>query len=315
MNYGSGKFTYELIDEWAELPKGWKFNDGAGIAIDTKDKIYVLSRSDHPVTTWDRTGRLLGFWEEGYFSNRPHEATFGPDGSVWCADDTAHTVTKFTTEGKVLQILGTRDQPSDSGYVQKLGLNSIQRGAGPFNRPTGVQVSAEGIIFVSDGYGNARVHKFSPDGKLLQSWGEPGTAPGQFRVVHNVWLDNKGRVLVCDRENNRIQIFDTEGKFITQWTDVKRPTDIFVDKDGVVYISELPQRISIFTNNGNLLTRLCNTIEGDPWKDTVLAMKVEMVAPHTLAVDSKGDIYVGDVAMTLGKVDRGTRVVRKFERV
>jgi len=313
--YGSGKYTYKLIDEWAELPKGWAFNDCAGIAIDANDKIYALSRSVHPVTIWNRDGRLLGIWEEGSFSNRPHEATFGPDGSVWCADDTAHTVTKFTTEGNVLQVLGTRDQPSDSGYVQTLGLDSIQRGAGPFNRPTGVQVSSEGIIFVSDGYGNARVHKFGPDGKLIKSWGEPGIGPGQFRLVHNVCLDTKGRVLVCDRENNRVQIFDMDGKFITQWTDLNRPTDIFVDKAGVIYISELHQRISIFLNDGKLLTRLSNKIEGDPWKDTNLAMKVEMVAPHTLAVDSKGDIYIGDVAKTMGKVDRGTRVIRKFVRV
>jgi DNA-binding beta-propeller fold protein YncE len=314
MPYGSGKYTYQLVDEWAELPKGWTFTDGAGIAVDANDKIYILSRSAHPVTMWDRAGNLLGTWGEGYFK-RAHEATFGPDGSVWCADDGTHIVTKFTTEGKVLQVLGTKDQPSDSGYVQAQGLDSIKRGAGPFNRPTGVQVSPEGIVFVSDGYGNARVHKFGPDGKLIKSWGEPGTGPGQFRLVHNVWLDSKGRVLVCDRENNRVQIFDMNGKFITHWTDVKRPTDLFIDKEGTIYISELPQRISIFTNDGKLLTRLSNKVEGDPWKDTALAMKVEMVAPHTLAVDSKGDIYIGEVAMTMGKVERGTRVVRKFVRV
>jgi DNA-binding beta-propeller fold protein YncE len=314
MPYGSGKYTYQLVDEWAELPKGWTFTDGAGIAIDSKDKIYILSRSAHPVTMWDRAGNLLGNFGEGYFK-RAHEAAFGPDGSVWCADDGTHTVTKFTPDGKSLMVLGTRDVPSDSGYVPGK-LETITHGAGPFNRPTGVAVSPDGIVFVSDGYGNSRVHKFAADGKLIKSWGEPGTGPGQFRLVHNVWLDAKsGRVFVCDRENNRVQIFDMDGRYTTEWKDVKRPTDLFIDKGGTIYISELPQRISIFTNDGKLLTRLANKVEGDPWKDTVLAMKVEMVAPHTLAVDSKGDIYVGEVANTMGKVERGTRVVRKFVRV
>ena len=305
MSYGSGKYTYELIDEWAKLPKGWSFLDAAGVAVDPSDKVYILNRGGHPVTVFNRDGNLITSWGEGYFK-RAHEATFGPDGSVWCADDGSHTVTKFTPEGKVLQVLGNRDKPSDTGYVQAEGLASIKRGGPPFNRPTGVALSPKGEVFVSDGYGNARVHKFAPDGKLTLSWGEPGTAPGQFRLVHNVWLDKQQKVWVCDRENNRIQIFDANGKFLNQWTDLLRPTDLFIDKEGTVYVSELSQRVSIFTNDGKLLARW-----GSPDKDV---WKTLFVAPHTISVDSRGDIYVGEVAMTIGKIDRGSRVIRKFVR-
>ena len=307
MSFGSGKYTYELIEEWAKLPQGWTFTDGAGITIDDTDKVFILSRSAHPVTIWDRSGKLLGSWGGDYFK-RAHEATFGPDKNIWCTDDGSHTVTKFTPDGKVLQVLGTRDKSSDSGYVQAQGLDSIKLGTGPFNRPTGVAVSPQGIVLVSDGYGNARVHKFAPDGKLLLSWGEPGTGPGQFRLVHNVWLDTQGHVWVCDRENNRIQIFDMDGKYITEWKDVLRPTDIFIDKDGVVYVSELSARISIFDKNGKLLARWGDKVGGDPWQQII-------VAPHTIAVDSRGDIYVAQVMMSIGKIEKGTKVVQKYVKV
>jgi DNA-binding beta-propeller fold protein YncE len=305
MSYGSGKYTYELVDEWAKLPKGWSFLDAAGVAVDSSDRVYILNRGGHPVMVFDREGSLLTSWGEGYFK-RAHEATFGPDGSVWCADDGSHTVTKFTREGKVLQVLGKRDQPSDTGYIQEQGLSSIKRAGSPFNRPTGVALSPSGEVYVSDGYGNARVHKFSPDGRLLLSWGEPGTGPGQFRLVHNVWLDGKQRLWVCDRENNRIQIFDTNGRFLNQWTDVLRPTDLFIDNEGSVYVSELSQRVSIFTTDGKLLARW-GSPEKDPWKAL-------LVAPHSISVDSRGDVYIGEVAMTIGKIDRGAKVVRKFVR-
>jgi DNA-binding beta-propeller fold protein YncE len=305
MSYGSGKYTYELVDEWAKLPKGWSFLDAAGVAVDSSDRVYILNRGGHPVMVFDREGNLLTSWGEGYFK-RAHEATFGPDGSVWCADDGSHTVTKFTREGKVLQVLGKRDQPSDTGYIQEQGLSSIKRAGSPFNRPTGVALSPSGEVYVSDGYGNARVHKFSPDGRLLLSWGEPGTGPGQFRLVHNVWLDGKQRLWVCDRENNRIQIFDTNGRFLNQWTDVLRPTDLFIDNEGSVYVSELSQRVSIFTTDGKLLARW-GSPEKDPWKAL-------LVAPHSISVDSRGDVYIGEVAMTIGKIDRGAKVVRKFVR-
>lgn len=311
MPYGSGKYTYELVDGWAKLPQGWKLLDVGGISIDAQDRIYVLNRSEHPVVVFDRQGKMLTSWGEGLFK-RAHGSGVGPDGSVYCTDDKNHTVRKFTPEGKLSMTLGKENQPSDTGYVQDYfdffwSLTTITKGGSPFNRPTGVAVSSSGEIFISDGYGNARVHKFAPDGKYLLSWGEPGYAPGQFRLPHHVWVDKQNRVWVADRENSRIQIFDAKGKFLEQWEDVFRPTGVCLDEDGVVYVAELCLRVSIFTPKGRLLAR---------W-GTEAKQKVEdalFVAPHAIALDSRGDLYVGDVAWTHNKIDRGLRVIQKFAR-
>ncbi|MFQ6076210.1 MAG: peptidyl-alpha-hydroxyglycine alpha-amidating lyase family protein [Candidatus Bathyarchaeia archaeon] len=251
----------------------------------------------------------MSSWGEGYFG-RAHGNCIGPDVSIYCTDDRNHTVTKFDAGGNVLMVLGTKDQPSDTGYRQGPdffeSLASITHGGPPFNRPTGVAVSSSGDIFVSDGSGNARVHKFSPDGKLLLSWGEPGPEPGQFRLPHSIWVDRYDRVWVTDRENSRIQIFNAEGKFLTQWTHLIRPTDLCIDEDDAVYVSELCRRVSIFTIEGELLARWGN--EGHDVNDPLF------VAPHAIAVDSKGDLYVGEVAMTYAKIDRGSRTIQKFTR-
>lgn len=309
MPYGTGEYTYELVDGWAKLAEGESFLDVSGIAIDSHERVYVLNRSKHPVRVYDCEGNLLSSWGEGYFG-RAHGCCIGPDDSIYCTDDTKHTVSKFTLEGKLLMTLGTKDKPSDTGYREVPDLfekiASITRGGPPFNRPTGVALSSSGEIYVADGYGNARVHKFSPDGILLFSWGEPGPASAQFRLPHSIRVDKQDRVWVPDRENSRIQIFNASGEFLTQWTDLFRPTDIFIDDEDVVYVSELCKRISIFTINGKLLSRWGN--ESHDVNDPLF------VAPHAIAVDSRGDLYIGEVAMTYGKVDRGSRTIQKFAR-
>lgn len=311
MPYGSGKYRYELVEGWAKLPEGWSFRDVCGLAIDSQDRVYILNRGDHPVIVLDREGNYLTSWGEGLFG-RAHGAGIGPDGSIYCTDDELHVVHKFTPEGKLLQTLGKKGQPSDTGHVRDWfdffwSLTTIKRGGPPFNRPTGVDISASGEIYVSDGYGNARVHKFAPDGTLLLSWGEPGYAPGQFRLPHFIRVDKQERVWVADRENSRIQIFNSHGEFLTQWEDLIRPTDMFIDDDGIVYVTELCQRVSIFTNDGKRLTSWSN----GGGKDT---SKLLFIAPHTVAVDSHGDVYVGEVSLTAAKVDRGPRTVQKFAR-
>jgi len=309
MTYGAGKYTYELVDGWAKLPEGWSFLDVGGISIDSQDRVYILNRSDHPIMVFDCEGNLLNSWGEGFF-NRAHGSCVGPDGSIWCTDDRNHIVAKFTPEGKLLMTLGTKGQPSDTGYIRTFdyweSLGRIQRGAPPFNRPTGVAVTPSGEIYIADGYGNARIHKFTPDGKLLFSWGEPGGAPGQFRLPHSIWLDKQERIWIPDRENSRIQIFSAQGEFITEWTDVIRPTGVSIDDEETVYVSELCLRVSIFTIDGELLVRWCN--EGLD-KETAL-----FHAPHAIAVDSRGDLYVGEVSKTHAGIDKGPRTIQKFAR-
>jgi streptogramin lyase len=308
MEYGSGKYTYALVKSWAKLPKGKSLVDVTGISIDSDDKVYVFNRSKRPMIVFDRNGNEITSWDEVQFK-RPHGSCLTSEGHIWLTDDYSHVAYKFTKEGELLMTLGNLDRPSDTGY--RLGLDiferisSIKKAAEPFNLPTGVALSSKGDIFISDGYGNTRVHRFSPEGELIQSWGEPGPGQGQFRLPHNIWIDKKDRIWIPDRENHRVQIFDLEGTFLEQWTDLLRPTHVYIDKDDTVYISELSRRISIFNIDGQLLSRWGN--ESHSMEDPLL------VGPHVICVDSHGDLYVGEVAKTFGKVDRGARTIQKFK--
>jgi len=309
MAYGSGKYTYELVEPWAKLPEGESFIDVVGLSIDADDNIYIFNRSKRPMIVFDRNGNEVASWGEGLFK-RPHGSLMTADGYIFLTDDYSHVVYKFDRQGNLFLTMGNKDKPSDTGHRWGLDIferiSSIKRSAEPFNMPTGVAVSSAGDIFICDGYGNARVHKFSVDGKLIKSWGDPGPGQGQFRLPHNIWIDKEDRVWIADRENHRVQIFDTEGKFLEQWTDLIRPTHVFIDDDNTVYISELCRRISIFTIDGKLLAR---------WGNEAHALDAPLlVGPHVIAVDSRGDLYVGEVATAFGKVDRGARTIQKFAR-
>jgi streptogramin lyase len=308
MEYGCDKYTYSLVENWAKLPEGESLVDVVGISIDEDDRVYAFGRSRRPLIVFDRDGNEMDSWGEGLFK-RPHGSCMTPEGHIWLADDDSHAVFMFTKKGELLMTLGNVGQKSDTGHRNGLDifekLSSITRAAKPFNLPTGVAISSTGDIFVSDGYGNARVHRFSPEGELILSWGEPGAGKGQFRLPHNIWIDKQDRVWIPDRENHRVQIFDTEGKFLDEWIDLWRPTHVYMDKDEIVYISELSRRISIFTIEGELLSRWGN--ESHSLDDPLF------VGPHVICVDSRGDLYVGEVATTFGKVDRGARTIQKFK--
>ena len=315
MLFGSGDYQYELVEGWAKLPAGWSFLDVGGLATDSQDRVYVFNRSPHPLMVFNKEGDLASSWGEGVF-NRPHGIRISKDGAVYCTDDGSHVVRKFSPSGTLLMTLGSKDKPSDTGYVEQpdllASLDSIKRGGPPFNRPTGVAFASTGDIYVTDGYGNARVHRFNSEGRLILSWGEPGIAKGQFRLPHNIWIDRWDRIWVPDRENSRVQIFDSEGNCLMQWHDVVRPTDVFIDKDDVVYIPEIGHvgdagpRVSLFTLDGRVVTR---------WGCRPEDHRTDLfVSPHAIAVDSSGDVYVGEVAMTHSGVDRGSRVVQKFAR-
>jgi DNA-binding beta-propeller fold protein YncE len=324
MLYSSDKHMYERVDNWAKCPEGWSLLDVLGIAIDSRDRVYVLSGSDHPVTVFDREGRLLTTWGEGLFKFG-HSIRVGPDGCVYCVDTGHHTVSKFTAEGKLLMTLGNRDQPSDTGFTLsfpptynanigfyekwpkgKAALTAKKRAGPPFNGPSDVAVSSSGEIYVSDGYCNARVHKFRADGTLLSSWGEVGDGPGQFINPHSIWLDKQERIWVTDRENCRVQIFNAQGEFLSQWTELGYPQRVFIDEEANVYVIEaICQRVSIFTIDGKLISRLCNQED----KETA-----PFVAPHAIAVDSRGDIYIGNTPVVMFGLNQGCRSVVKLAK-
>src|SRR5436305_10098481 len=147
---------FEPREDWGVLPDGWRFVEVAGVATDSRDRVFVFNRGDHPVVIFDRDGRFLGSWGEDLFV-RPHGITIGPDDTVYCTDDLDHTVRKFTPEGRLLMTLGTSGRPSDTG-IDGIDYRTIRRPGPPFHRPTNVALAPDGSLYVTDGYGNSRVH-------------------------------------------------------------------------------------------------------------------------------------------------------------
>jgi hypothetical protein len=207
---GSGEHRYRVVENWAKLPEGWNLTDVASVAVDSKDRIYVFNRGAHPMVVLDREGNFIRSWGEGLFS-RAHGLHIDADDHLYCTDDGDHTVRKCSDDGKVLLTIGIPNKPTPFMSGE------------PFHRCTHTALSPKGEIYVSDGYGNACVHKFTPDGKLIKTWGEPGTDPGQFNIVHNIATDTEGFVYVADRENHRVQVFDGNGKYEAQWNNLHRP--------------------------------------------------------------------------------------------
>ena len=305
---GSGRFTYQVDADWEKLPAGYSWSDAAAVATDSKDNVYVFNRGDHPMIVFDSEGNFLSSWGEGVF-NRAHGITLGPDDTLYCTDDGDHTVRQCTLDGKVLMTIGVPGQVA-AAYSGE-----------PFNRCTHVAIDPNsGELYVSDGYGNARVHKFSSDGKHLFSWGAPGMEPGEFNIVHNIATDKDGYVYVADRESHRVQIFNAKGEYQTQWNNVHRPCAIYISKDQLVYVGELGAagpvnenhpnigpRVSVMTTKGERLAALGHGFGGEVG---------QMMAPHGICLDSKDSIYLGEVAYTnlrnQGKDPEGVRSFQKF---
>ena len=200
---GHGNYTYIPIENWGNFPDEIILGDVAGIAIDAKDDVYLFNRGGHPVVVLSQHGDVLRTWGHGIFKN-PHGASIGPDQCIYLTDNFDHTVRKFSLTGELLMELGTPD--ISSGFMS----------GKPFCKCTHCAISPSGDIFVSDGYNNACIHHFDPKGKHIKSWGQSGAGPGEFNLPHNICCDNDGWIYVADRENSRIQIFDTSGNFETQ---------------------------------------------------------------------------------------------------
>jgi DNA-binding beta-propeller fold protein YncE len=223
---------------------------------------------------------------------RAHGIHCSPDDYIWTVNDNQHCIKKYTREGKLVLTVGIESQPAEKWSGR------------PFNRPTNMAISPNpGDVYVTDGYGNSRVHRYTSEGKHVVSWGAPGVDPGEFQIHHNVVVDQNEDVFVTDRENHRLQVFDSNGKLKTIWQNVYRPQALCMDREGTIYIGEMlmiPElsdnprvghRLNAYTKKGERLARIGAAEIGDG--------PDQFIAPHGFGVDSQGNLYVGEVSYTV----------------
>ena len=317
-------FRFEAVEGWPLIPDDVDFVEAVGIAVGPGDDLFVFARAAMPVLVFNRAGQFLRAWGEGMFV-RPHGIWIGPDDSLYLTDDSGHSVRQFSPHGELIRTIGPHGPPSASG-IDGLDYRTIRPNAGPFNMPTNLVTGPQGDLFITDGYGNAQVHRFTATGDLVASWGEPGDAPGHFNVPHGIAADANGRLYVCDRENSRIQLFSTAGVQLAIWNDVARPCQAFV-ADEIVYVAELGfhagvfpwnvmdksrtgGRVSLFDLDGTLLHRWGGG--ADP------ANPNDFYSPHDIQVDSQSSVYVAEVkvsaAVPSGTDSSGFPSLRKFVR-
>lgn len=284
MTFGSGTYTYTLVDGWGTVPADWRWGWIVGLAVDSQDRVFVASRSQHPLALFDTDGNLLETWGDGVlFANQAHGLFIDGQDNVYFTDAANHCLFKFNPAGELVMTLGT---PGEAAAVE----------GEPFRSPTDAAVASTGELYVSDGYGNSRVHKYSAEGELLLSWGEPGTGSGQFSISHSVRLDAQDRVWICDRENNRVQIFDSNGTFLRAWDGLLRPNTIHFDPtEPVVYVAELGRRFSIFALDDDGLPGTLLTQWADPEPSEIPGFW--RGGPHGLGTDAAGNLYVGEVEL------------------
>ncbi len=284
--------AYVVDPHWPQKPAEFRWGDMSGIAVDAKDNVYVFTRAEPPVQVYTANGKFVRAWGKDDIKTA-HHLKIDHEGNVWVADIGHHVVMKFTPEGKLLQTLGTRGHPGcDETHL---------------NLPTDMAITPKGDIFVSDGYGNARIVHFDRNGKFVKAWGKLGSKPGEFSIPHAICVDGKGRLFVADRNNVRVQVFDQAGKLLDVWNNVVTPWGFCVTKEGHIWVcgsspmqwrkedSALgcPPKDQVFMkfNGDGKLLQLWTVPKG---KDG-LERPGECNWVHCIAADSKGNLYVGDI--------------------
>ncbi|MGC4086200.1 MAG: hypothetical protein QM736_29775 [Vicinamibacterales bacterium] len=264
----TSKSSYRWDEHWATLPAGYRWGTMSAVAVDRAGNVYGLQRDDptSKVVVFDAHGRFVRAWGEGAFPYA-HGLRALSDGSIWATDRKAQQVFRFDPTGRVLMTLGQRDVVGD------------MKATNAFNGASDVALGDGGAIFVSDGEGgNARVVKFASDGRFISTWGEKGDGPGQLNGPHCIAVDPRGRVWVGDRGNRRLQLFDQNGRVLSEMRQFGTPVSVAFANDRVFVASPAPENtVTIGTLDGTVL----ETIGG-------------LDSPHGIAVDATGAIYVAE---------------------
>jgi len=285
---GGNTFTeWKPAGEFFKLPAGYTLGSCSAAAVNSKGEVFVFHRGEHPIMVFDAQGKFLRSWGDDLIGHMPnstmhsaHGLRIDRDDHVWVTDIGNHRVIKFDREGKVLLSLGT-GKPGD--------------GPDQFNKPTDVAFGANGEFYVTDGYGNSRVLKFSPSGALIHSWGQAGTGKSEFRIPHAIVIDRRGRLIVGDRENARIQIFDADGKLLDVWTGFA-PYGLAFDRDFNLFVADgVAHQVLQLDDSGKVVHRFGK--QG--------SQPGEFDLPHMLGFDLRGDLFVTEIT--------GKRV-QKFHR-
>jgi NHL repeat len=283
--------SYRLVPGWAPAPGGTtSWGQVPGLTIDAAGRIIVFRRQEPPIVELDGDGHVLKTWGENTFV-WPHGMRVDRDGFLWITDGRARDgrgqqVFKYRRDGTLLMTLGRAGESGEGPDV--------------FNGPCDVAVAENGDIFVADGHWNARIVRFSKDGRFIKTWGRKGTAPGEFDVPHTLVIDKRGRVLVGDRTNKRVQVFDQDGRFLDQWTHLGSPSGMFIAPDDTLFVVDYNDRKGIFIASAD---------------SGVLRQKLDDAVAESVAVGADGAIYVGETVTgeTLTGL-AGGNLVRKFTR-
>ena len=262
-----GEQRYRIDRPWGRWPEHIPVGIISKCAVDADGNLYICQRRSTPVLVFDPEGHFLRSWGDGEIAD-PHGIAAAPDGRILVVDRDAHQVLVFDAEGRLLLALGERHRP---------------RTQAPFNHPTDVAVGPGGDLYVSDGYGNTMVHRFAPDGAHLASWGGRGSGPGEFTTPHGIGVLGDGRVLVGDRENNRVQVFSPEGGYLAEFGPFYKPMDIHIDSDQRIFVSDQVPRVTALGPDG--------TIFG--------SCKPVAVMPHGVAGAADGTLYFVETHTTV----------------
>lgn len=282
----SGSYQYELLLEPLALPEDCRGWECSGLACDEEDNLYAAIRGPRcQIAVFNASGEHLRSIEIQKKINQAHGISVSSDGSILLTDSGNHAVYRLSSSGKILDVLGTPGASSDTG-IDPVAVEidapyaylSIQKRGAPFHTPTKAVTGKAGQIYVSDGHRNAAVHRFSPEGQLMASWGAPGEGPGEFNTPHSIAIDHKSQnILIADRDNDRVQRFDMDGRYIDEIAGLLFPVDLCVCGD-ILYVLERDGRISLYTSGNQLVAQLGYC--GSPF------------IGKSLCVNGKGDIYI-----------------------